>query len=109
MSKKRELEKTIDVVERILTKIPATRDSDEYLFCFTINQLGVDYETPFREVMQRISNKELPALESIRRCRQKLQEQKPELRGKNYVARQVIAEPEVKEFIKEQNNLGEEE
>jgi hypothetical protein len=42
------------------------------------------------DFLKLFSQGKLPHTESIRRCRQKLQEENPELRGLNYVQRQDI-------------------
>ena len=52
------------------------------------------------ELLELLANGKLPNPESIRRCRQKLQELKPELRGKKYKLRKILAEETRKEFGK---------
>lgn len=52
------------------------------------------------ELLERLANNKLPNPESIRRCRQKLQELRPELRGKKYKQRKILAEETRKEFGK---------
>ena len=68
-------------VEWALGRFPQTRDNDRLLICVIyrgfyntdINNLS------FKEVTL---NDKLPSFETIRRCRQKAQADKPELRGK---------------------------
>ena len=82
-----ELKKTKDVVLKVMIRHPKTKDCDELLFCRVYQELGTSCTTPFNDIMRMIHNNELPTLESIRRCRQKLQETHPELRGTNYAKR----------------------
>lgn len=68
-------------VEWALNRYPQTRDNDRllvgviYAYFYNVN---VECET-FKTVLM---NDKLPSFETIRRCRQKAQEQHPELRGK---------------------------
>ena len=82
-----ELKKTKEVVENLLRTRPATRDSDELLICLVYDKLGTSWKLPFGEVMNKVNNGELPAFESVSRCRRKMQEKYPELRGKAYEQR----------------------
>lgn len=67
------------MVERILRDYPGTRDDDRELIKTLYGKYyGVDYYKPWGAV---IKDKNLPSFESIRRCRQKLQEQIEDLRG----------------------------
>lgn len=67
------------MVERILRDYPGTRDDDRELIKTLYGKYyGVDYYKPWGAV---IKDKNLPSFESIRRCRQKLQEQNEDLRG----------------------------
>ena len=86
-------EKVID----LLTKVPNLRDSDEKLIATIWNQeMGKDEQGVskskstsaycFFEAL--VAGKHTSA-ENIRRSRQKVQEQRPELRGVNYKERQV--------------------
>jgi hypothetical protein len=66
-------------VEEILKQYPGTRDDDRELIKTLYGKYyGVDYYKPWGAV---IKDKNLPSFESIRRCRQKLQEQNEDLRG----------------------------
>lgn len=68
-------------VEDILAQYPKARDNDRILIGGVYHLFyGVDvYNTSFADVL---FNEDVPSFESIRRCRQKAQEQYPDLRGK---------------------------
>lgn len=67
------------MVEAIMKEYPGTRDNDRELIQTLYGKYyGVDYYKPWGAV---IRDRNLPSFESIRRCRQKLQEQNEELRG----------------------------
>lgn len=67
-------------VEWALERYPKTRDNDKMLVgVIYANFYNIDVNEPFKEVLL---NDKLPNFETIRRCRQKAQEQHPELRGK---------------------------
>ena len=67
------------MVERILRDYPGTRDDDRELIKTLYGKYyGVDYYNPWGAV---IKDKNLPSFESIRRCRQKIQEHNEDLRG----------------------------
>lgn len=93
MATKKELLSVTETVREILKERPAARDSDETLFCMVYYKLGYDFRLPFYKIMEAIQQSKLPTLESIRRCRQKLQQHYPELRGKKYQARMAEEEP----------------
>ena len=83
-----ELKKTKDIVEKILETDNTAREVDEWLFCRVYDYLGANHKKDtFGDIMRKIHSGEFPPLESIRRCRQRVQELRPELRGKNYMAR----------------------
>ena len=69
-------------VKYLLTNYPKTRDSDKKLIGGVYQMFyGVDtYNESFADVL---FNEEVPAFETIRRCRQKIQATYPELRDKN--------------------------
>ncbi len=72
--------KTIhQMVEEILRDYPGARDDDRELIKALYGKYyGIDYYKPWGSV---IKNKSLPSFESIRRCRQKIQEHNEDLRG----------------------------
>lgn len=81
--------KTIDKVLKLLNEDPRTRDSDELLTALIWYQETDRTLTSF-EWLLKYSKKEFTSAESIRRCRQKLQEDFPGLRGKSYLQRKKV-------------------
>lgn len=66
-------------VEEVLRKYPSTRDNDRFLIRVLYQKYyNVHYYDSFGSVLM---NRKLPSFESIRRCRQKIQEQDESLRG----------------------------
>tara|TARA_Y100000593_G_scaffold95130_1_gene200443 strand:- start:13973 stop:14290 length:318 start_codon:yes stop_codon:yes gene_type:complete len=94
---------TEDKVKAMLQKHPETRDNDQKLVSFVWAYfIGFDRckEMTAWELLTMISRKELPNIVSIWRCRQKLQEHLPELRGEKWEERQKHSK-KTKEEIKE--------
>lgn len=87
-------------VRRLLEKFPHLRDSDNKLIA-TIwgKELGADKskQTSTYCFLEAFASGKHTSPESVRRCRQLIQEQHPELRGLSYKKRKVKA----KEFRKE--------
>ncbi len=84
------LKKHKDIVKHWLVTHPPTRDSDTRLLANIWSHIvGVDQidKITARQLMAKMVNGELPSSETIRRTRQKIQEQNPELRGKSYKER----------------------
>ena len=91
-----------DKVRDILIKHPDTKDNDQMLVSLTwFYHLGRDTVKSLSawDLLTKLSKNKLPNAESIRRCRQKLQEHNKDLRGKKYEERHKL-ECEVKEEIK---------
>ena len=92
----------LDKVVNLLTKHPSLRDSDERLtaniwYNHTKNIDEIDAIT----LLSRFAEGKLPSYESISRCRRKIQEEKPELRGKKWAKRhskQKIIKEQIKEI-----------
>ena len=92
----------LDKVVNLLTKHPSLRDSDERLtaniwYNHTKNIDEIDSIT----LLSRFAEGKLPSYESISRCRRKIQEEKPELRGKKWAKRhskQKIIKEQIKEI-----------
>lgn len=81
-----ELGKTTDIVQSILRQDAATRDSDSLLYCKVLERygrkLGVDFTRVSVDSFFRSYKKyNIPSVETVGRCRRKLQEEYPELRG----------------------------
>jgi len=73
-------------VELLLIADAKCRDDDDYLYCELAKQLGLNNET-FGTVFTNRAELGLPPYETVRRTRQKLQHDRPELRGKRVKAR----------------------
>ena len=92
----------LDKVVNLLTKHPSLRDSDERLtaniwYNHTMNIDEIDAIT----LLSRFAEGKLPSYESISRCRRKIQEEQPELRGKKWAKRhskQKIIKEQIKEI-----------
>ena len=83
---------TIDLVQAMLVKHPNLKDDDNRLIAMVyLHELGgldkINKMSAF-DLLSMLSKGNLTSPESIRRCRQKLQEKHPELRGKSYQLRQ---------------------
>lgn len=86
MNKSKELKTTTNLVRHILEHDPTARSNDDYLYyvvCSTIN--GDSVNQPFWKVILNRKSYNLPAFESVRRSRQKMQEKHPELAGDSTV------------------------
>jgi hypothetical protein len=80
--------KTIEKVMNLLNADPRTRDNDELLTALIWHR-----ETKATSVLEFLTNyseRKYTSAESIRRCRQKLQEEFPGLRGKSYMERHKV-------------------
>ena len=88
------------LVRFLLSTEPELRDSDLKLFKRIYEIYRVDvYNTSFDDILGRIARNEVPAFESIRRSRQKIQEYNPELRSSIQVQNQKDnIETEFREF-----------
>ena len=92
----------LDKVVNLLTKHPSLRDSDERLIAniwynHTKNVGEIDAIT----LLSRFAEGKLPSYQSISRCRRKIQEEKPDLRGKKWAKRhskQQLVKDEIKEI-----------
>lgn len=80
MNKTEELKTTAELVKNILMKCPEARNSDDVLYykvCERINPIGVGL--PFAIVFRDRKSFGYPSTETVRRTRQKLQAEHPEL------------------------------
>lgn len=67
-------------VKKILEEEPEARNSDEFLISKVDTQINPAIsKMPYFDVMQNRRKYGLPSCESVRRCRQKLQAEHPEL------------------------------
>ena len=87
-------------VEFCLETYPICRDDDNMLIG-AVYAIFYDVDakrTLFKEILLR---KDLPSFETIRRCRQKAQEQRPELRGTRYAQKKrKDNEKRVREYVR---------
>lgn len=83
---KRKLESLTKNVEDIMRNKPETRDSDDRLYLEVVRQIDSSLLTMFLGswLMFRSAHG-LPSIESVGRCRRKVQEKFPELRGSKEV------------------------
>ena len=87
----KQLFSVIDEVEKFLTEYPVLRDDDRRLIVnLWTKRMGgsdvVDHLEP-NEILKIIASSEMPSPESITRCRRKLQEKHPMLRGEVWYQR----------------------
>lgn len=77
-----------ETVEKILRAQPITRDDDWKLFAWACKLICPDVlKVSFDRAVWYHNEYKLPSFETIRRTRQKLQHDHPELRGKLYLKR----------------------
>ncbi len=94
------MEKTKNMVERILAEYPEARDDDFVLIALVYDKNYGVSGAGFFETMLNHKALKLPSFESIRRTRQKLQAEMPLVYGASGEARQMRAEEE-KRYRKE--------
>ena len=82
-----DISSTKKIVERVMDEKPETRDSDALLFIEVIRSIDPEaIKLPFAKVICRCSDDgDFPPFETVRRTRQKIQEQNPNLRASNDV------------------------
>lgn len=102
----------LERVFEILKQNPECRDSDNKLMSevwqqdIEGKQLDIDLRDRMAHFFDLLESNKLSSYESITRCRRKLQEQYPELRGKKWMERHIQEREMVKE-IREMNKLKE--
>ena len=90
----------IDEVEKFLTKYPLLRDNDERLMAnIWSSHIGNLEDIDGKEILHMLANHKLPSYESISRCRRKIQEIKPELRGEKWIERHKRAKDIKKNIV----------
>lgn len=86
MSKSKELKNATAIVKDLLVNNPQTRNSDDYLYYKVCERISPEcINQKFWYVLLNRKLFGLPAFESVRRSRQKLQETYPELAGNGKV------------------------
>ncbi len=96
-------------VKELLKEKPHLRDSDNKLIAsIWWIELGgqVVSDLSGMDVLNRLSEGQLTSPESIRRSRQKIQEENPHLRGESYKVRKLVEEPKVKDEIRNWTEAG---
>ena len=96
------LPKVESMVAQILLEEPKTRDSDELLtICLYRDYYGIGKES-FVDVMLMRRQLGLPSIETIGRCRRKLQERAPMIYGSsiNTKSKRAAAEDEFKDYAR---------
>lgn len=100
MSKSKELKTTTDMVKHILETVPMARNSDNHLYywvCAMIGkQNGVDiHKMSMPMFLLHLKEYGFPQFESVRRTRQKIQAEYPELAANDRVEGQRMLNEEV--------------
>ena len=93
-------ENTIDIIKHLLTDHPHLRDDDNKLLATVWYHKMPEIEESVMDFLHILAKGELPSSESIRRCRQKLQELNPSLRGELWDKRHKMQD-QVKKELKE--------
>lgn len=93
-------EKTISIIKHLLSNHPHLRDDDNKLLATVWYHKMSKIEEPVMDFLHILAKGELPSSESIRRCRQRLQELNPELRGELWNKRHQM-QKQVKDELKE--------
>lgn len=89
------------IVKKMLTIHPETRDSDQRLICWVYAETNPEVlKLSFSKVMWNSAFFNLPSFETIRRTRQKLQHDNPELRGRLYNKRMEKQTEYINRFTK---------
>ena len=78
----KEFKKTRKIVKNILTDYPQTRNSDNALYIKVVAAINPQANNrPFANVLSNLEELGLPCFETVRRTRQKLQAEFPELQA----------------------------
>ncbi len=89
----------LEEVREFLIKHPVLRDSDERLMAnIWAKHLGDPSYVNGDDILKMLANKELPSYESISRCRRKIQQSTPHLRGEKWEERHKRAKKIKKEI-----------
>lgn len=89
---------TKKMVRGILERCPETRDSDDLLYLRVIKRYSADHLT-LDEFFSSRAAYGIPSFETVRRSRQKAQEENPALKGKR-VEERAEAEEAFRDFAK---------
>tara|TARA_R110002126_G_scaffold205608_1_gene352924 strand:+ start:843 stop:1148 length:306 start_codon:yes stop_codon:yes gene_type:complete len=86
-------------VTHFLQKHPSLRDNDRRLIANVWGAEGITGNMRVEHFFERFITDDLSSPESIRRCRQKVQEEHKELRGEAYAKRHKKAEEVMEEIL----------
>ena len=88
-----------DLVENALNNCDKSKDNDNHLIAkIWYSKLEEPLRTDCLPLLKLIAEGKLPSFESVSRCRRKLQELHPDLRGDKYIERHLRQE-EVKDDL----------
>lgn len=80
MSKAEELINATELIKKMLEHYPEARNSDDDLYLLVCRAINIEIlHLPFGLVMRQRKKYKLPAFETVRRTRQKIQASHPEL------------------------------
>ena len=105
---KQKMMSVLDRVTELLNKHPKLRDSDNKLVATLWWKHYGDEScrlSPMITLLTDMSKDKLPSFESISRCRRKLQEEFPHLRGESWEKRQNELQKNVKKELKSFKNV----
>ena len=85
------------LVTEELKQNPVSRKSDQILFLNVCDRMGVD---TFQSLDYLTLTHQMPSAESVRRCRQKIQREHPELKDEKTVERRAELEEEYRAFAR---------
>lgn len=81
-----ELKNTTELVKHVLETVPAARNSDNLLFIEVVKIINLNLIfKPLAEVLTNLQEYGLPSIETVGRCRRKIQAECPELRSNKAV------------------------
>ena len=95
-----ELKRTSKLVLKILREDKKAREDDLYLFERVLDNFIPDVSKSVRGIHQLMRLKKLPAWETMRRSRQKMQKDHPELKAVETMIHRSEKEEEVLEFVR---------
>ena len=101
-----ELRKTTELVRDILTQSVSARNSDNVLYCKVLEYYGKRMDVDFNRVsvisfFNSAKRASIPSIETVGRCRRKLQEEYMELRADEDVERKRMKrENEFREYAR---------
>lgn len=79
----KKLMNTTKVVKQVLEAVPAARNDDKELYLHVLSKMNMDYllTCPFAAVLHKLEDLGMPSMETVGRCRRKVQQEHPELKA----------------------------